>query len=355
MSGTNGAVPLQVRSLSRSFGTFSLREISLEVRPAEYVAMVGPCGAGKTLLLETVAGFHEHGPGAILLHGEDVFALPPEKRELGLLCQGDSLFPHLSVAANIRFGVRYLTREGRAAAERNLTRLLALLGVERLIDRRETDSLSGGEKQLVALARALAPGPRLLLLDEPLHSLDVTFQRRAMAILARIPAETGVPVLHITHDLPEVAGVASRIVVLENGRVLQTGSLAELKRAPTNLFVAELAAADNLLKIPAGRDFVELDGSRLPINPQPIGTGALFVVLDPDRLRVSLAEDGQAGRVVAVREGPAGVEVVVATGENHLLARAGERPFPPEVLQLGAVVRIETDGPAVHAFRENVA
>ncbi|MFH1842425.1 MAG: ATP-binding cassette domain-containing protein [bacterium] len=355
----SGPVPLVVDSLTRRFGDFTLQDISLEVRPAEYVAVVGQCGAGKTLLLETIAGFHPHGRRTVLLHGRDAGELPPEKRELALLCQGDTLFPHLSVNSNIRFGLRYLDRQGRQEAEARIENLLALLGIEQLARRRDIRSLSGGERQLVALARALAPGPRLLLVDEPLHSLDVSFKRRVMEVLARIPGETGVSILHITHDLGEVADIADRIVVLAGGRLLQDGRLSELQVSPASRFVAELVGAENLFEIPAGQESLIIVGCRVPMCSPPPGDPVRFIVLDPTRLAVrslpEFAKGNGCGRVVAIREGENTVELVVAGAGHQLVVRASVNDLEPELLRLGAPVRIELSPAAVHTFREQVA
>ena len=350
--------PLVIRSLTQNFGAFTLSEISLTVDAGEYVAIVGPCGAGKTLLLETIAGFHTHRPDMIWLRGTDAAELPPEKRELGFLCQGDTLFPHLSVAANIRFGIRSRGRERRRAAEGRIARLLALLDIEKLAARRDTGNLSGGEGQLVTLARALAPGPRLLLMDEPLRSLDVSFRNLTTRILARLPGETGVAILHVTHDLSEVSGIADRIVALDQGRILQIDSPDALRRAPATRFVAELAGAENL--IGSAEELADLVPAerRLALSPAPPGHGKLLVVLDPKRLRVLPARKDApdiqdiAARVVAVRENGAGVEMVVAVNGNRLLVRCGQAPQPPDVLRLNATVRLEIPPEAIHAFRE---
>jgi ABC-type Fe3+/spermidine/putrescine transport system ATPase subunit len=349
----SGDVPLQVRSLTRRFGSFALQQISLEVRSGEYVAIAGPCGAGKTLLLETVAGFHEHPPGTILLRNLDASGSPPERRGLGLMCQGDTLFPHLSVEENIRFGLRYLDRRSRTIADRLVADLIPLLGLESLVLRMDIGGLSGGERRLVTLARALAPRPRLLLLDEPVHSLDISFQRRVLDIIGRIPRETGVPVLHVTHDIADVAEAADRVVALDQGRVVQAGELAVLRRTPKTRFVAELVSAENLFEIPAGSQCLELGGCRIEVQPAPPGSGVVLAVLDPERIRVLPGEDdGAGGRVVGLREQEHGIEVLLSVGDQQLTVRTGRDRMDVAALRLAASVTVEVPVDAVHLLRE---
>jgi len=344
---------LDVRSLTRVFGGFALREITFDVDAGEYVAIVGPCGAGKTLLMETIAGFHDHPAATIFLQGQDAESLPPERRHLGYLCQGNTLFEHLSVRENIRFGLRYLRGAVRGHAEGRIERLLPLLGIKRLFDRPDTGNLSGGEARLVALARALAPGPRLLLMDEPIHSLDVAVAKRVLRVLARIPAETGVPVLHITHDIAEVERCADRLVVLDRGVVVQAGRLRELRRRPATRFAAELAASENLFEIPAGLRVLELNGCRIAVDRLPAGTGGLLGVLDPERLElVPSPSPGASGRVVGIRETAGGAEVRIAIDGRRLTVHLPPDRMLGELMYLGAPVKLRVPERALHLLRE---
>lgn len=248
---------LRLSGLGVDLGAFALRVDSLELRPGEYLVILGPNGAGKTVLLETIAGLHPVEKGRIEFReagteperpGDgwtDVTTWPPEKRQVGFVYQDYLLFPHLSVSDNIGFGLK-----GRMPAVARVERVreaAQLTGVEGLLGRRVV-GLSGGEQQKVALARALAIRPRLLLLDEPLAALDRS-ARRGMADEVRgLCRELGVTVLHVTHSLEEAVSLGDRIAVLAGGSLLQLGSPEELLRVPANRRVAELVGCENLLE-----------------------------------------------------------------------------------------------------------
>jgi ABC-type Fe3+/spermidine/putrescine transport system ATPase subunit len=253
---------LRLSDVSVSLGGFRLQVESLQVGRGEYLVILGPNGAGKTVLLETIAGLHPLDGGQIELcePGEerrdpaerlripaewlDISAWPPEKRRVGFVYQDYLLFPHLSVAGNIGFGLRgRMPARSRAAQVRDTA---ALTGVEDLLGRR-TVGLSGGEQQKVALARALAIRPHLLLLDEPLAALDRRARREMATDVKRLCTELSMTVLHVTHSLEEAVTLGDRIAVLAEGRLLQVASPTELLRAPANEQVADLVGCENLL------------------------------------------------------------------------------------------------------------
>ncbi|HEX6050331.1 MAG TPA: ATP-binding cassette domain-containing protein, partial [Gemmatimonadaceae bacterium] len=227
---------IETRGLSARAGTFRLQDISFTVPTGAYGVVIGPAGSGKTTLLETIAGINPQTGGVLLLNGRDVQTIPPEQRELGLVYQHGYLFPHLSVEQNIAYG----------ASDRDGAReVAARLGAWDLRDR-AVESLSGGERQLVALARALARRPSILLLDEPFSALDPRRRDTTRRELRRIHRERGVTVLQVTHDFTEAGLLGDVAILLDRGRVLQSGRPEEVFRRPASPYVAEFLGAENV-------------------------------------------------------------------------------------------------------------
>lgn len=232
---------LELHSLSLTAGAFALHEVSFAVPAGGYGVVVGPAGAGKTTLLEAIAGLRPGVRGRVVVGGEEVTRRPPEERGVGLVYQHAHLFPHLNVLENATYGAR------RAAGGAELARsLLERFGAASLAHRR-VESLSGGERQVVALARALAVRPRLLLLDEPFGALDPGRRHAVRAALRALHREWGLTTLHVTHDFDEADVLGEVMVVLEAGRVRQVGTPAELFRRPASAAVAEFLGAENVL------------------------------------------------------------------------------------------------------------
>jgi ABC-type Fe3+/spermidine/putrescine transport system ATPase subunit len=236
---------LGLEDISLKLGEFRLRKISLQVKPGTYLALLGPTGTGKTVLLETIAGVHKPASGRIYIKGRDVTHLAPEKRNLGIVYQDYALFPHLTVFQNIAFGLRLKGTEGRKIKSA-VEEMASFLEIGHLLKRRP-NRLSGGERQRVALARALVMEPHVLLLDEPLSAVDRTTRSRLQKELKRIHAELGVTIIHITHDLMEAFSLADRLAVIKQGRILQEGPLDEVCGRPRDRDVAELVGIDNLI------------------------------------------------------------------------------------------------------------
>jgi molybdopterin-binding protein len=249
---------LQVENLRVDLGEFCLRDIALDVAPGETFVVLGPTGAGKTVLLETVAGLYRPEKGRILIDGEDVTAMPPERRGVGFVYQDYALFPHLDVAGNIAFGLKLRKDLGgsrRTVGSHNLRGLIKqrvaqisnLLSIDHLLHRRP-DTLSGGEQQRVALARALVVEPRLLLLDEPLSALDPEMQEGLQRELARLHRELSTTTVHVTHDFEEAVALGDRIAVVYDGHVVQIGSPEEIFRRPASEFVARFVGVRNVFR-----------------------------------------------------------------------------------------------------------
>jgi len=220
-------------------------EVSIEVAQRETLALLGPSGAGKTTLLRIVAGLEPPSAGKVNFEGRDVTRVPAHRRGFGFMFQDHALFPHMDVAENIEFGLR---RAGWAAARRRerVAELLGLVGLEGF-GNRKIERLSGGERQRVALARALAPEPRLLMLDEPLGSLDRGLRERLVAELREILARLAIPAIYVTHDQFEAFAIADRVAILEGGHVERIDTPQALWANPGSPFVARFLGMQNIL------------------------------------------------------------------------------------------------------------
>ena len=239
---------LLIEGLRKSFGAASaLDGLSLAVPEACFVAVLGASGSGKSTLLRIIAGFEAADAGRILIGGEDVSALPPQRRPCAMMFQSYALFPHLSVHENIAYGLR---RAGRYSAAR-VGELLELVGLSGM-DSRRPAQLSGGQQQRVALARALARKPPLLLLDEPLAALDAGLRTATGAELRRLQRETGTSFVMVTHDQQEALSLADQVAILHRGRVAQYGPPQQVYARPGTRFVAEFLGAANIIETPAG-------------------------------------------------------------------------------------------------------
>ena len=232
--------------MSKTWTGFALKDISLDVADGEYFLLLGPNGAGKTLLLETIVGFHKPDAGRILLDDKDVTALPPEKRRLGYVPQNCMLFPHMKVRQNVEFGLK-MTGAAEDDRKRVVDQTLMLMGLSGLADKLPV-TLSGGERQKVALARVLAVGPKIILLDEPLASIDDESSRVMKEELKRIHRDLKVTVVHVTHSQIEAFGLAKRVAIMNQGQILQIDSAKSVLSNPASEFVARFLGYENVFK-----------------------------------------------------------------------------------------------------------
>jgi molybdate/tungstate transport system ATP-binding protein len=236
---------IQLEDIHIQLPGFSVSSINLEVDRGGFFALIGPTGAGKTLILECIAGLIKPSRGRIMIGGREVTGLPPEKRRVGIVYQDHALFPHLTVEQNIRYGLRYIGGRNPDRINPQLMGLIERLGISHLKGRR-VNNLSGGEKQRTALARALAVNPEVLLLDEPLSALDPNFRNDIRAMLADLHHETGLTCLMVTHDFSDVLTLADRMAVLNNGRLEQCGEVAQIFKRPASRFVAGFVGIKNV-------------------------------------------------------------------------------------------------------------
>lgn len=229
---------LQVENVTVRFGdTVAVDRVDLEVADGERVAVLGPSGCGKSTLLRAIGGLEHLETGTISWDGADLAGVPPHRRRFGFMFQGYSLFPHLTVGGNVSFGLRMEHRPAEEIAER-VAEVLEWVGLEGFADR-SVENLSGGEQQRVALARTLAPEPRMVMLDEPLGSLDRTLRERLIVEMTELLEKAGTTALYVTHDHDEADAIADRVAIMRAGRIVQVGPMARLRSAPADDWVAD--------------------------------------------------------------------------------------------------------------------
>lgn len=308
-------------------GPAVVKGVNLRVNTGERLVLLGPSGAGKTTLLRTIAGFERPRGGQIFIAGDDVSAVPTERRGVGYVFQTYALFPHMSLAKNVRFGLTALPSGERDA---RVAEMLSLVGLSDFADRLPAE-LSGGQQQRVALARAIAPRPPILMLDEPFSNLDAALRDRLRGqVLARLKAE-GTAVLMVTHDQSEALQTADRLAVMHAGEVLRVGSAEAIYRDPTTAFVAEFLGGTNLL------DGVG-DGAIVQTALGPVAasaTGAARVSVRPHDIEVTCDPAGGCrveGRVYGGHE----ALLTIRVGAAQVRARVG----PNHPAQVGDAVRL---------------
>lgn len=239
---------LSVDRLSKSYGNnIILDDISLKVEKGEFFFLLGPSGCGKTTLLRSIAGLVENDSGAIVLNGNEIHKLPAYKRDVNTVFQNYALFPHMSVADNVGFGLRMKNRK-KSEIDRNVSEMLKLVDLYEFRNRLPSQ-LSGGQMQRVALARALANKPSLLLLDEPLGALDVKLRKQMQNELIRIQKEVGITFICVTHDQEEALSVGDRIAVMNDGKLEQIGKSEELYNYPSTKFVCDFLGESNFIRV----------------------------------------------------------------------------------------------------------
>jgi iron(III) transport system ATP-binding protein len=279
---------LSIRGLGKSFGAFqALKSVDLDIHRGEFVCFLGPSGCGKTTLLRAIAGLDRQTSGRIVMDGRDVSDAPPAERDFGIVFQSYALFPNLTIAENVGYGL-VNQRKPRAEIAARVAELLKLVGLgEQGV--KYPVQLSGGQQQRVALARALATSPGLLLLDEPLSALDAQVRLRLREEIRDVQRRLGVTTIMVTHDQEEALSMAERIVVMNHGVIEQVGSPEDIYRHPATAFVAEFVGRMSFLPgIARGADAVEIGGKRFSCtNDSGVASGAAVEVgLRPEAVKV---------------------------------------------------------------------
>ena len=278
---------MRFEGVSKRFGpVVAVEALTLDIAQGEFFALLGPSGCGKTTLLRMLAGFETPSEGRILLDGEDIVAVPPHRRPVNMMFQSYALFPHLSVAGNIAFGLRQ-EKAGKAEIAERVAEMLALV---RMPDfgRRRVDQLSGGQRQRVALARALVKRPRVLLLDEPLAALDKKLRDETQFELMELQRKLGTTFVIVTHDQDEAMTVADRIAVMDHGRLVQVATPSEIYERPNSRWVAdfigEVTLIEGMLAERRHRNRAGPVARRLPGGGKPRDT--VWLALRPEKIRI---------------------------------------------------------------------
>jgi len=283
LTATNEA--LRLTGVSKAFGSFvALKSIDLTIAAGELVCFLGPSGCGKTTLLRVIAGLEPQSAGTISLNGRDITHAPPAARDYGIVFQSYALFPNLTVAQNVAYG---LVNRGKARAQTaaRVAELLALVGLPGA-DQKYPSQMSGGQQQRVALARALATSPSLLLLDEPLSALDAKVRERLRGEIRQLQRRLGVTTIMVTHDQEEALSMADRVVVMNDGVIEQVGSARDVYERPASPFVADFLGKANVLKATAlggGRFRVGTAELALPADAHAVGSAVRIYVRPEDR------------------------------------------------------------------------
>ena len=303
---SNQPAELALESVTKRFGgTLAVDRLSLVLGKGEFLSLLGPSGCGKTTSLRMMAGFVLPDEGRILLRGRDVTEAPPFRRDVGLLFQSYALFPHMTVFQNVAFGPR-MRREGRAKIRERVRWALDLVRLPGF-DERKPQELSGGQQQRVAVARVLAAGASVLLLDEPFSNLDAKLRKAMQDDLRELQQRLGIATIHVTHDQEEAMSLSDRLIIMNAGRIEQEGTPETIYRAPNTAFVAEFMGRCNRLSgrlvtagLAAGTAALELDGvGRLLLSWNGPPSASAIVFVRPEHVAVT-ATGGFAGRANVV-------------------------------------------------------
>jgi iron(III) transport system ATP-binding protein len=325
-------VVLELKGLRKQFAharAAAVERVDLALGEGELLALLGPSGCGKTTTLRMIGGFEVPDAGTIRLEGREIGHLPPEARGIGFVFQDYALFPHLTVAENLAFGLRHLPLAERAA---RVAEMLALVGLAGLEGRRP-HQLSGGQQQRVALARTLATRPRLILLDEPFSNLDARMRVETRQEVRRLLKETGSAGILVTHDQEEALALADRIAVMDAGRVVQIGTPDEVYRNPATAFVAGFIGRSNILRGTASGMDVQTAFGRLPLSRA--ATGAVDLAVRPEQILIESDPNGPA--IVTGREFRGHDQLYwVQEGERCLIVLSGPGAAHP----IGSRVRL---------------
>jgi len=317
-------VEVRLEGLSRHYGpVVALDHLDLTLAPGELIALLGPSGCGKTTTLRLLAGLEDADTGRITVGGRDITGLSAAKRDMGMVFQAYSLFPHMTVRQNVAFGLR-LRKVAAAQRDKRALEMLELVGLSAQADR-YPHQLSGGQQQRVALARALAIEPQVLLLDEPLSALDAKVRAQLRDEIRRIQLEVGITTLFVTHDQEEALAIADRVGVMRDGRLEQLAPPVEVYSRPATSFVAEFVGLSNRLPGEVRGGEVLVRGITLPLVEHDVPGGQVVALVRPEA--VSLASDATAesgpltGTVIAVTFLGATSRVTVDLGGTTVLAQ----------------------------------
>ncbi|NTW23901.1 MAG: ABC transporter ATP-binding protein [Lentimicrobium sp.] len=317
---------LEIKNISKKFGRFSITDICLNIENEDYYILLGASGAGKSVLLEIIAGLIKPDSGSIILNGNDITSMPVEKRKTGLIFQSPAIFPHLTVKQNIAFPLKHPKSK---SSQVQIEKLSEQMNIKHLLSQKPA-ILSGGELQRLALARALAAEPVMLLLDEPFSAVDTPMKAELRGMLRQLNKQ-GLPILHVTHDFEEAIALASTMAIIENGVIIQTGSANDILTNPKSGFAAGFTGEHNFFKaIIEGNNARILSGHHAPTQeiklndnfesgPANILIKSKYVIISVDEPNISTVNNLK-GIISSISPSREGFEVCVS-GEIDLFAR----------------------------------
>jgi len=315
-AGPSQGVAVTLSDLRRSYGRVrALDGLTLDIAPGEFVALLGPSGCGKTTALRVLAGLEDADSGRVEVGGQDITAVPTSARDMGMVFQAYSLFPHMTARQNVEFGLQLR----RIPTSRRRARAAEMLDLVGLSDEAEryAHQLSGGQQQRVALARALAIEPQVLLLDEPLSALDAKVRVQLRDEIRRIQLEVGTTTLFVTHDQEEALAVADRVGVMRAGNLEQLAAPQDLYSRPATAFVADFVGLTNRLAAPVEAGHAHVLGTSVPLLPGSAERGAAIVLIRPESIAVTADPAGRATVVTASFLGATGLlRALTASGET---------------------------------------
>jgi putative spermidine/putrescine transport system ATP-binding protein len=323
---TRTSVEVRLEGLSRHYGAVvALDNLDLTIQPGELIALLGPSGCGKTTTLRLLAGLEDADTGHINVAGRDITRLPASRRDMGMVFQAYSLFPHMTVQQNVAFGLR-LRRQSAAARDKRAMEMLELVELASQADR-YPHQISGGQQQRVALARALAIEPQVLLLDEPLSALDAKVRAQLRDQIRRIQLEVGITTLFVTHDQEEALAIADRVGVMRAGRLEQLAVPTEVYSRPSSAFVAEFVGLSNKLPGTVSGSTVTVRGQELPLVDSTTPAGSVTALVRPEAVTLASDSSGDSGpltgTVIATTFLGATSRVTVDLGDVTILAQLG--------------------------------